>query len=73
MRKKRNKKVAKTSNLLYPITVLEAERDNIHGLPGSQVAQLNKAIDILNDEKKKDEIKERKKDKRIGKKNFYDL
>ena len=46
--------MAKTSNLLYPITVLEAERDNIPCLPGSQVAQLNKAIDILNFERIKE-------------------
>ncbi|MCK4792092.1 MAG: hypothetical protein KAV87_50655 [Desulfobacteraceae bacterium] len=45
---KRRKKEIKKSHLLYPITVLESERDNIPCLPGSQVAQLNKAIEILN-------------------------
>lgn len=47
------KKGKKTSHLLYPIAVLESERDNVPCLPGSQVAQLNKAIEILNDERRK--------------------
>ncbi|MBA7547323.1 hypothetical protein ES705_39737 [subsurface metagenome] len=47
------------SNLDYPISVLTAERDNIHGLPKNQAAQLNKAIDILIAEKMKDEMKKR--------------
>ncbi|MCK4793263.1 MAG: hypothetical protein KAV87_56555 [Desulfobacteraceae bacterium] len=45
------KRSKKTSNLLYPITVLEAERDNVPHQPGSLIAQLNKAIDILNDKR----------------------
>ena len=41
------------SHLLYPITVLEAERDNVPHQPGSLIAQLNKAIEILNNERRK--------------------
>lgn len=41
----------KSSNLLYPITVIESERDNCPCLSGGLIAQLNKAIDILNDER----------------------
>jgi DNA-directed RNA polymerase subunit RPC12/RpoP len=37
------------SHLLYPITVLESERDNAPHQPGSLIAQLNKAIEILNE------------------------
>jgi DNA-directed RNA polymerase subunit RPC12/RpoP len=44
-------KPKKTSSLLYPITVLESERDDIHNPLKSQVAQLQEAIDILTDEK----------------------
>jgi len=43
------------SNLDYPISILVAERDNIHGLPKNQVDKINRAIDILNDQKERDE------------------
>lgn len=49
------------SNLNYPITVLEAERDNVPHQLGGLIAQLNKAIDILNEKKRKEGIKEREK------------
>ncbi|MBA7545935.1 hypothetical protein ES705_38317 [subsurface metagenome] len=55
VRDERGIKKTKTSNLLYPITVLESERDNVPHQPGSLIAQLNKAIDILNDQKGRDE------------------
>lgn len=42
-----------TTHLLYPITVLESERDNIHGLPKSRADQLQGAIDILISERYK--------------------
>jgi len=47
------------SNLDYPISVLTAERDNIHGLPKKRAEQLQRAIDILNDQKGRDENDER--------------
>ena len=43
------------SNLDYPISVLTAERDNIHGLPKNRADKLQRAIDILNDQKGRDE------------------
>lgn len=49
------------SNLNFPISVLTEERDNIHGLPKSRADKLNRAIDILNEEKRKDEEKEKSK------------
>ena len=47
------------SNLDYPISVLTAERDNIHGLPKNRADKLQRAIDILNDQKGRDENDER--------------
>jgi len=47
------------SNLNYPISVLTEERDNIHGLPKNRANKLQKAIDILNDQKGRDENDER--------------
>lgn len=41
------------SNLLYPISVLMKERDNIHSLPKGLAAQLNEAIELLRDELKR--------------------
>ncbi len=43
------------SNLDYPISVLTAERDNVHGLPKSRADKLQRAIDILNYQKEIDE------------------
>jgi len=43
------------SNLDYPISVLTEERDNIHGLPKNRADKLQRAIDILNDQKERDE------------------
>ena len=43
------------SNLDYPISVLTEERDNIYGLPKSRADKLQRAIDILNDQKERDE------------------
>jgi len=42
------------SNLDYPISVLTAERDNIHRLPKNRVEQLDRAIEILNYQKEID-------------------
>ena len=47
------------SDLDYPISVLTEERDNIHGLPKSRADKLQRAIDILNDQKGRDENDER--------------
>ena len=68
------------SNLDYPISVLTAEAKKISNsqlLSGDNQMQranhlisLDAAIHILRVEKHKDE---KKKDKRIGKENFYDL
>ena len=43
------------SNLDYPISVLTEKRDNIHGLPKNRADKLQRAIDILNDQKERDE------------------
>ena len=43
----------KTSSLDYPITVLESERDDIHRHPADHLDQLQRAIDILTEEKYK--------------------
>ena len=60
--KKEKKKGKKTLNLLYPITVLEAERDNIHRHPAGHLNQLQRAIDILIGEKYKLEREKFKKE-----------
>jgi hypothetical protein len=39
-------------SLDYPISILIAERDNIHGLRKNQIEIINIAILILNEEKK---------------------
>ena len=57
-------------HLLYPITVLEAERDNVHCQPGSLVAQLNNAIGILNNERCKIVKEEFRKEVEKKKKDF---
>jgi len=49
------------SSLDYPISVLTEERDNIHGLQKNRVNQLDRAIEILNDQKGRDENDEREK------------
>lgn len=53
IQKKKFKEI-KMSNLDYPISVLTAERDNIHGLPKNRADKLQRAIDILNYQKKID-------------------
>lgn len=50
------------SNLDYPISILIAERDNIHGLNKNQVDKINRAIDILTEVKRKDEMEKRIRD-----------
>ena len=51
IRDERSMKKIQKSNLDYPITVLESERDDIHCPLKSQVDQLQEAIDILTNEK----------------------
>jgi hypothetical protein len=51
IRDERSMKKIQKSNLDYPITVLESERDDVHCPLKSQVAQLQEAIDILTNEK----------------------
>jgi len=58
------------SNLDYPISVLEAERYNIYGLPKNRAEQLNEAIRILINERYK--IEPPNFWEGIGKKAYFD-
>ena len=53
----------KKLTLDYPISILIAERDNIHGLNKNQADKLNRAIEILNKVKMKEQINKRERNK----------